>query len=414
MKDSTKAFSVPYICRVSRRMMIPAGMCLFLLAHPVLLPDVRIFGASGKESKGDPVVGSVPQKTEDVYVPDPQDFIAETFAENLEIPWELVFLPDGRALVTERPGRIRLIRNGKLLDEPYATIDAASVGEGGLMGLALDPDYPRSPYLYIMYTYRDGGKLFNKVERLRDTGSTAVSDKVVIEKIPGARVHNGGRIAFGPDKMLYVCTGDARQPETAQNLGSLGGKILRLTPDGAVPGDNPFEKSPVYAYGLRNPQGLAWEPQTKTLFCSDHGPSGEFGLHGNDSIKVIRKGGNYGWPLALGEVHTKPYIDPVVFWPEATPPAGMTFFRGSLYVASLRGEALIRIALKRLDKEYEAVSIERLYARDRDNGRYGRIREVVTGPDNNLYILTSNRDGRGDRGKGDDKILKLTYRQRPR
>lgn len=412
MKDRSKVFPIGYSFRLKGRLIIPAGLGLLLISWLVMHAHAPAFAASGKAGKTDPVLGPVPQKTSEVYVPDPQDITAATFAENLEIPWELVFLPDGRALVTERPGRIRIISRGKLLDEPYATVHTEATGEGGLMGLALHPDYPRSPYLYVMYTYRDGGNLFNKVERFRDTGGTAVPEKVIIEKIPGARVHNGGRIAFGPDKMLYVCTGDARQPETAQDLGSLGGKILRLTPEGAFPEDNPFEKSPVYAYGLRNPQGLAWEPHTRTLFCSDHGPSGEFGLRGNDSIKIIQKGGNYGWPLIIGEVQNKAYIDPVILWREATPPAGMTFFQGSLYVATLRSEALVRIGMKTAGNGYETTSIERLYAKGRNEGIFGRLRGVVTGPDNNLYILTSNRDGRGDRRKGDDKILRLTSRRR--
>ncbi len=401
----------PYLHRFSNGVMTPAVLCLFLVANAVFYPCSPALGASRDGSEDAPVVGSVPQKAEDAYIPDPRDFVSETFVENLEIPWELVFLPDGRALTTEREGRIRLIRGGKLQEKPYATIDVTAVGEGGLMGLALHPDFPGTPYVYIMYTYRDGIRIYNRVERLRDTGSTLVPEKVIIEKIPGSRVHNGGRIAFGPDNMLYVCTGDARQPEIAQDLDNLGGKILRLTPDGAVPGDNPFGRSPVYAYGLRNPQGLAWDPRTKALFCSDHGPSGEFGLQGKDSIKRIIKGGNYGWPLALGKTGKSPYIDPVVYWPEATPPAGMTFFRGKLYVTSLRSEALIRIGLRRTGDEYEAVSIERLYAQGRDNGIYGRLRGVVAGPDSELYIFTSNRDGRGDLRKEDDKIIRLVYRQ---
>jgi quinoprotein glucose dehydrogenase len=335
----------------------------------------------------------------------------ESFAEGLEIPWDLDFLPDGRALVTERPGRIRLIAGGQLADRPYAAVTTESVGEGGLMGLAVHPDYPEQPYLYIMYTYRAGTDLYNRVVRLRDTGATAVEDKTIVEGIPGNRVHNGGRIAFGPDRMLYVCTGDAGRAEIAQDIENLGGKILRYTPEGTVPKDNPFSGSPVYAYGLRNPQGLAWHPETGDLFSSEHGPSGEFGLFGRDSINVIIKGGNYGWPLVLGAVDMEPYIDPVVFWPKPTPPAGMTFYRGDLYVTTLRGEALIRIGLRGKESAYEAQSIQRLFASDWFRGEHGRLRHVVEGPDGNLYVLTSNLDGRGTPREGDDKILCLKYRQ---
>lgn len=365
-------------------------------------------GASKNPRPDRPVVGAVPQKAEDVFIPDPPDFIVETFAENLEIPWELVFLPDGRALVTERPGRIRMIDKGKLLDTPYASVPVSSSGEGGLMGLALHPGYPREPYLYVMYTHGDGVRSSNRVERLRDTGKTAVPDRVIIDEIPAARFHNGGRISFGPDGMLYVCTGDAVQPQTAQDLSNLGGKILRFTPEGSIPQDNPFGNSPVYAYGLRNPQGLAWDPDTGSLFCSEHGPSGEFSLYGKDSVNVIHKGGNYGWPRVLGKVSMKPYIDPIIFWPKATPPAGMTFFRRDLYLATLKAESLVRIGLERSGRGYTATSIERLFGKGWSSGRYGRLRDVVVGPDRNLYVLTSNRDGRGTPRKGDDKILKLT------
>jgi len=377
----------------------------------IVAPCPETFGISESPRSGNPVVGTVPQKVHDVFIPSPRDFTVETFAQDLEIPWELVFLPDGRALVTERPGRIRMIDRGKLLDTPYAFIPASSLGEGGLMGLALHPDYPLKPYLYVMYTHRGGIKSYNRVERLRDTGKTAVSDRVIIDRLPAARFHDGGRIAFGPDRMLYVCTGDATHPQTAQDLSNLGGKILRLTPDGSIPKDNPFGNSPVYAYGLRNPQGLAWDPDTGSLFSSVHGPSGEFGLHGKDSVIIIRKGGNYGWPRVLGKVNMKPYVDPIVFWPgKATPPAGMTFFRRDLYLATLKAEALVRIGLERSGRGYTVTSIERLFGEDWSSGKYGRLRDVVTGPDGNLYVLTSNRDGRGTPRKGDDKILRLVYK----
>jgi glucose/arabinose dehydrogenase len=397
----------PFTSDRNIRLLGRASFTLFLLVLFPLILHAQETGDEGAPASGKPRVGRVPQKAPDVLVPDPQDFTVKTFAENLEIPWEMVFLPDGRVLLTERPGRIRVIKDGKLMDEPYAKIKVTDIGEGGLMGLALHPDYPRQPYLYVMYTRRDGIRLINRVERLKDTGSAAVSDRIIVDGIPGARFHDGGRIAFGPDGMLYVCTGDARKPERAQDLRDLGGKILRYTPDGAIPGDNPFPGSPVYAYGLRNPQGLAWDPKTGMLFASDHGPSGEFGLQGHDSLKVIVKGGNYGWPLVLGVVNLALFIDPLVLWVEATPPAGMVFHQGDLYVATLKSEALIRVGLSRKGKAYEVLSVRRLFAQGPEKGKYGRIRDVVAGPDNSLYLLTSNRDGRGSIQKGDDKILRL-------
>jgi glucose/arabinose dehydrogenase len=208
--------------------------------------------------------------------------------------------------------------------------------------------------------------------------------------------------------MLYVCTGDIWRAEIAQDMNSLGGKILRYTPDGEIPPDNPFPGSPVYSLGHRNPQGLAWHPETGSLFSSEHGPSGEFGLRDRDIINVIEKGGNYGWPLVVGDANVEPYIDPIIMWPRATPPSGMTFWNGNLYVATLGSEALVRITVEPAGNTYNVISIDRLFAQDWRSGVYGRLRDAVVGPDNALYILTNNRDGRGTTRSGDDKILRLT------
>ncbi len=380
----------------------------------LLLPMVLIFTSCNAQNGevpgfGSPVVGDPPQRVEDTFIPEPGEYIVETWIENLRIPWALVFLSDEKALVTERAGRIRLIENGILRDEPYKVIDDVEhVGEGGLMGLAVHPEYTTQPYLYVMYTYRADGSLYNRVARYRDTGTTLEFDRVIVEQIPGHSVHDGGRIAFGPDGMLYVCTGDVWQAQIAQDMDNLGGKILRYTPDGDIPGDNPFENSPVYSLGHRNSQGLAWHPETGSLFSSEHGPSGEFGLRGKDIINVIEKGGNYGWPLVLGGANVEPYLDPVIMWMRATPPSGMTFWNGRLYVATLRSQALVRIDLERAGDGYEVVAIDRLFANDWFSGVYGRLRDSVVGPDGALYVLTNNRDGRGSPRSGDDRILRLT------
>lgn len=368
-------------------------------------------GAGSKDSPefGDPVVGKPPQKVEDRFVPDPEEYEVESWVENLRIPWDLIFLSREKALVTERPGRIRLIENGNLREEPYKVIaHAKHRGEGGLMGLVQHPEHPEAPYLYVMYTYQEDGSLYNRVARYRDTGNTMEFDRVIVEGIPGNRVHDGGRIEFGPDGMLYVCTGDTWEAEMAQNQGSLGGKILRYTPEGDIPADNPFGDSPVYSLGHRNPQGLGWHPETGDLFSSEHGPSGEFGLHGKDIVNVIEKGGNYGWPLALGDANVEPYIDPIIMWPRATPPAGMDFWNGKIYLATLRSEALVRIEVKSSGDTWSVLSIDRLFASDWTSGEYGRLRDVTVGPDGALYVLTSNRDGRGTPRPGDDRILRLT------
>jgi quinoprotein glucose dehydrogenase len=363
-------------------------------------------------------VGEKPQAVEDVFIPAGDNVSIEVWVQDLKIPWSLVFLPDGRALVSERPGIIRTIKDGKLLTKPYAKIEEVeAIGEGGLMGLTLHPFFPEKPYIYIMHTYRKGDKLGNRVIRFRDNGKEGVFDKVIIDGIPGGKNHNGGRIVFGPDGMLYITTGEIFHAELAQDLNSLGGKILRVTPEGEIPKDNPFKGSPVYSYGHRNPQGISWQPGTDKLYESEHGPSGEFAHFAHDEINLITKGGNYGWPEVIGAPKKKPYIDPLIVWKEATPPSGITFYqgdllehlRGDLFVATLRSEALIRIRFKPNSSDIER--IERWFATDSSNGQYGRIRDVVEGPDGALYFLTNNTDGRGSPRPNDDKIYRIVQKK---
>ncbi|OGW27586.1 MAG: glucose dehydrogenase [Nitrospirae bacterium GWC2_42_7] len=338
----------------------------------------------------------------------------ESWIENLEVPWSLIFLPDGRGLVSERPGRIRLIKNSKLQEIPYFNLNVASIGEAGLLGLALHPEFPLKPFIYAMHTYKKDDSLYNRVIRLKDLGEKAVFDKVIIDKIPGGKFHNGGRIAFGPDKMLYITAGETFEADLAQDLKSFGGKILRVTSEGSIPEDNPFKGSPVYSYGHRNPQGLAWNNEG-ILFSSEHGPSGEYLFFANDEINVISKGGNYGWPQAVGAAGKRSYIDPLIVWKKTTPPSGIAFYggdklkhlKGDLFVTSLKGESLIKITLKRDGSRYEAAKIERWFSDDYDSGKYGRLRDVVEGPDGFLYFLTNNKDGRGDPKPSDDKIYRI-------
>ena len=358
------------------------------------------------------IAGGKAQSVEDVFLPDGDTVTVEVWVKNLEVPWSLVFLPDGRALVSERPGRIRLIQDGNLQEKPYLSVDAARVGEAGLMGIAVHPQFPMEPYIYAMYTYRKGGDLLNRVARFRDRGGTGSFDRVIIDTIPGARFHDGGRIAFGPDGMLYVTTGENFISALAQDLSSLAGKVLRVTPEGNIPADNPFIDSPVYSYGHRNPQGIAWQPDTGRLFESEHGPSGEFGRFAHDEINIITKGGNYGWPHVIGSLGKQPYIDPIIVWKETTPPGGITFYkgnllghlRGDLFVATLRSRALVRI---KFDADTRIQKIERWFAQDFKSGRYGRLRDVVSGPDGALYFTSSNRDGRGNPASDDDKIYRI-------
>ena len=362
-----------------------------------------------------PIVGKAPQAVEDRFVRDGEGIRVETWIKDLEIPWSLVFLPEDKALVSERPGRIRLIKEGRLQESPYAVLDVAHEGEGGLMGLALHPEFPKKPYLYAMHTYRKDRNLYNRVVRLRDAGQRGTFDRVIVDKIPGGRFHNGGRIFFGPDGLLYITAGEIFKSELAEDLQSLGGKVLRITGEGEIPGDNPFKGSPVYSYGHRNPQGLSWHPETGDLFESEHGPSGESFRFAHDEINVIAKGGNYGWPNVIGAPGQKPYIDPLIVWKKTTPPSGITFYngkllphlRGNLFVATLRSESLIRVKLQTEGGRYHVAALERWFAENGQDGKYGRIRDVVVGPDGALYFLTNNRDGRGTPRDGDDKIYRI-------
>jgi glucose/arabinose dehydrogenase len=326
------------------------------------------------------------------------------YARRLEIPWQLAFAPDGRAFVTERPGRIRVIRSGRLEPDPVAQLPVAHVGEGGLLGLALHPEFPRQPYVYVYYTYEAGG-LRNRVERLREEGGRLVRDRVILDGIPGAFVHDGGRLRFGPDGMLYVGTGDARSPALAQDRGSLAGKILRVLPDGSIPRDNPFPSSPVYSLGHRNVQGLAWHPRTRQLYATEHGPTGDRGF-AHDEVNLIRPGSNYGWPEVLcGTPHPPGFTDALACSGDETwAPSGATFvsrgaWREGLLVANLRGAHLRLFTL-----DAEGIRVVR---QERVLEGFGRLRDVVEGPDGALYVLTSNRDGRGSPAPEDDRILRI-------
>jgi glucose/arabinose dehydrogenase len=243
------------------------------------------------------------------------------------------------------------------------------------------------------------------VERLREQQGRLVRDRVILDDIPGAFVHDGGRIRFGPDGMLYVGTGDARQPSLAQDPRSLAGKILRVTAEGTVPADNPFPGSPVYSLGHRNVQGLAWHPETRNLYATEHGPSGERGF-AHDEVNLVRPGGNYGWPdLLCGQGGRPGFLDAVACSGEDTwAPSGAEFvtrgaWRGRLLVANLRGAHLRAFVLSadgtRVERQEVVLS------------GFGRLRDVVEGPDGAVYVLTSNRDGRGRPTETDDRILRL-------
>jgi len=311
----------------------------------------------------------------------------------LEIPWALAFAPDGRLLVTERPGRIRVATGGRLAAEPVAQLPVTHVGEAGLMGLALDPDFARTGHLYVCYTARRQGPSVNRVARLTLRGAQAGDERVLLDDLPAANVHDGCRVKFGPDRKLYVTTGDAARPQDSQNPRVLSGKILRLNADGSVPGDNPFHGSPVWSVGHRNPQGLAWDGAGR-LWATEHGQTA------HDELNLIQPGRNYGWPDIRGSQTRPGLVAPALHSGDDTwAPSGMAFRGDSLWVAGLVGYRLLRVTL---DGDGKVTGSANLLVR-----AYGRLRDVIAGPDGALYVATSNRDGRGAPVQADDRVLRV-------
>ena len=343
--------------------------------------------------------------------PAPLKLNVQTWVSGLDTPWAIDFAPDGRTFITERPGRIRVVKNGQLQAEPWITLDVAEVGEGGLLGLALDPQFAQNHLVYVAYTYRaSSGRLQNRLVRLRDDPQTnrGSMDQVLLDGPLGASNHDGGRVKFGPDGKLYWTMGDAQNGNLAQDTTALNGKILRINPDGTIPADNPW-KSAVYSYGHRNPQGLAWQPGTGRLYATEHGPSGEKGCC-QDEINLIEPGMNYGWPTISGDERKPGMVSPIIqSGSRATwAPSGATFvtqgpWTGSLLFVGLRGQALYRLTLDPNDPR-KVQNLETLLG-----GQYGRLRDVAQGPDGAIYILTSNGDGRGTLPPDGDKVLRLTF-----
>jgi glucose/arabinose dehydrogenase len=316
-------------------------------------------------------------------------------AENLYVPWAVDFLPDGSLIFTERSGNVKLIRKRTKQPVLIKHIDqVAAIGEGGLLGLAVDPNYTKNRFVYVYYTYRSDGRLFNKVVRYKSRNSTLVEDTIIVDKIPGSVNHNAGRIKFGPDGRLYIATGDSQQPNLAQDKNSLAGKILRVEANGKIPADNPFPKSPIYSLGHRDPQGLAWDNKGR-LWSTEHGDSG------NDEINLIKPGRNYGWPIIEDGQGRSGLEKPVIYSGRDTwAPSGIAFHDGLLYFAGLRGQAVFSLNPQKPRQP------KRLFLNE-----FGRIRDVVVGPDSRLYISTSNRDGRGIAKSTDDRIIRINPSQ---
>lgn len=318
----------------------------------------------------------------------------ETVAQNLQIPWEIAFLPDGDLLVTERPGTLKKIgANGR----NFNIGGIKHIGEGGLLGATLHPKFTKNHWIYLYLTTETKEGLKNRVERYRLENNSLQEQKIIIDNIPGAQYHDGGRIAFGNDGNLYITTGDASNSKLAQDVNSLAGKILRLKEDGSIPENNPFGNA-VWSYGHRNPQGLAWDDKGR-LWATEHGRSGL--LSGLDELNLIERGANYGWPAIQGDEKRGGMRSPVIqSGPNKTwAPAGAIYLNGAILFTGLRGESIYKANISE-DGSIDSVTS---YLQ----GVFGRLRAIRAGNDGYIYVTTSNTDGRGKERIGDDKIIKI-------
>jgi glucose/arabinose dehydrogenase len=321
------------------------------------------------------------------------DLTPELVAQGLAVPWGITFLPDGSALIAQRDKAtvLLLTRAGKVR-EVGAVEDVTPTSEGGLLGLAVSPSYATDRTVYA-YLTTDAD---NRVVTMPFDGEHLGAATPILTGIPRGEIHDGGRIAFGPDRKLYVTTGETGDSSLAQDRASLGGKILRINPDGSVPRDNPFPGSPVWSYGHRNVQGITWDAQGR-LWAS------EFGSDFWDELNLIEPGDNYGWPIGEGALHKPDYVDPVLQWKtDDASPSGIAFLRGNLWMAGLHGARLYRIPVRADGSVGEPGAF---FADD-----YGRLRTVVATPGGALWFTTSNRDGRADSGfptPVDDRLFEI-------
>ncbi len=319
----------------------------------------------------------------------------EVVAEELDIPWEVLVLDEGRYLVTERTGDLLLIDDGEHhVIESFDELEEPFLGEGGLLGIALHPDFAENNKLYVYQTVeRDSIENTVRQFEVDFEHHELRNEDVIIDGIPSDRFHNGGRIAFGPDERLYITTGDATQPDLAQDRDALAGKILRLNDDGSIPDDNPFDNE-VYSYGHRNAQGITWDEDGR-LWATEHGPEAR------DELNLIEPGTNYGWPEITGK-ETHPEMESPTFHSsqyDTWAPAGAAYDDGSVFFAGLRGERLYEAGVN--DREVNAFVAH--FFED-----FGRLRAVTVGPNEEyLYVTTSNTDGRGEEQSNDDRLVRI-------
>ncbi|SDC05020.1 Glucose/arabinose dehydrogenase, beta-propeller fold [Paenibacillus sp. UNCCL117] len=344
-----------------------------------------------------PTAGSAPgdvrqEKTEEQGSP---ELMLETAAEKLKTPWAIDFHGDV-IYISERGGSMVKLADGVVQRQKVQLAKPVhQEGEGGFMGFVLTADYADTGQAYAYHTYKEGGQTLNRVVLLKEDGDSWREVKPLLERIPGSRFHNGGRLAIGPDKQLYITTGDAQEESVAQQKDSLAGKILRMTPQGDIPPDNPTPGSYVYSYGHRNPQGIAWSGDG-SLYSSEHGPSGAPG--GHDEINRIKPAANYGWPLIIGNERKEGMELPLYHSGErAIAPSGIAADgTGGFLVATLVGETLYRFNPQ--DNRMTVVLQEQ-----------GRLRDVKV-KDGYAYVITNNTDGRGQAGASDDRLLRFKLR----
>ncbi|MFO7400815.1 PQQ-dependent sugar dehydrogenase [Thermobispora bispora] len=365
----------------------PGGRRARPFAVVVALVAVLLLGActAARQAEGP---GPAPPRSASPAAGSPAGLPAapRVLATGLAVPWGIAFLPEGDALVTERDTArlLRITPQGKVTE--VGVVEGVSPsGEGGLLGVAVSPTYPRDRFIFVYATTdRD-----NRIIRYRYDGRLA-DPVAIVTGIPKGGIHNGGRLAFGPDGYLYASTGDAGEAWTAANRDSLGGKILRMTMDGRPAPGNPFGTL-VWSYGHRNVQGMAWDDEGR-MYAT------EFGQSTFDEINLIEKGRNHGWPEVEGVGDRAGYADPIVTWStDEASPSGLAYANGSLWAASLRGERLWQVPLTDSGRVGRPVA--------HFTGEYGRLRAVAVAPDGTLWVSTSNRDGRGSVRSGDDRIL---------
>ena len=337
--------------------------------------------------------------TDPIPLPEPNsnsesEFVI-TIAENLDKP-RAIAVSDDRIFVTEKDGLIRVIQNNILLESPLAALRSADVFDGGLLGIALHPNFLNNHYMYVFLTYDEDGNLWNKILRITESENKLQNAETIFDKIPGSSFTNGGFIKFGPDEKLYIGTGTVSDAShLPQDLNSLSGKILRLNDDGTIPNDNPFTDSPIYSFGHRNPQGMTWD-DNGNLFVA------EFGPEKNDEINLIQAGKNYGWPEQQCSSDEN-FESAILCYDPSIEPGGILFYSGDI----IDFESPFIMASMRAANLYQLDFEEGLSSQKSILSGVGRVRDVVQGPDGSLYVITSNTDGKGFPDSTDDKLLRI-------